>query len=86
METSGGVARKTSVIPASRTASPVQGMDGRSFMVPNRRVVARVVAVLQENRFDMRVMLQNSNEFRPAIPAMSDDADLRCQVIEYSSL
>ena len=55
-------------------------------MVPNGRMVARVVAVLQENRFDMWVMLQNMNEFRPAISAMSDDAYLRCQVIEYSSL
>jgi len=55
-------------------------------MVPNGRMVARVVAVLQQNRLDMRVMLQNMNEFRPAIPAMSDDADLRFQLIEYSSL
>jgi hypothetical protein len=30
--------------------------------------------------------LQNSNEFRPAIAAMSDDADLGGQVIEYSFL
>jgi len=55
-------------------------------MVPNGGTVARIVAVLQQNRLDMRVMLQNLNEFRPAIPAMSDDDDLRCQLIEYSLL
>jgi hypothetical protein len=49
-------------------------------------MVARVVAVLQENRFDMWVMLQNMNEFRPAISAMSDYADPGLQLIEYSSL
>jgi hypothetical protein len=55
-------------------------------MVPNRQAIARVVPMLQENRFGVRVMSQNSKEFRPAIPAMSDNPDLRAQVIEYSSL
>jgi hypothetical protein len=32
------------------------------------------------------VMLQNSNEFRPAVPAVSDDADLGGQLTDYSSL
>jgi hypothetical protein len=32
------------------------------------------------------VMLQKPNQFRSAVTAMSDDADLGGQVFEYSSL
>lgn len=42
--------------------------------------------MLQENGLDVRVMLQNSKEFRPAIPTMSDDANGSLQAIEYSLL
>ena len=65
---------------------PCRGDGGRSFRVSNGRAVGMVVAMLQQERFDARVMLQNSNEFRPAIAAMSDDADLERQVFDYSSL
>jgi hypothetical protein len=55
-------------------------------MVPNRRAIPPIVAMLQKNGLDMRVMSHNSKEFRPAISAISDNADLLAQVIEYSSL
>jgi hypothetical protein len=55
-------------------------------MVSNGRAVGVVVPVFEEERFDNGVMLQNSNEFRSAVPPMSDDSDLDGQVIEYSSL
>jgi hypothetical protein len=49
-------------------------------------VLAVIVAMLQEDGGDGRVMLQNPNEFRAAIPAMSDNADLECQLIDYTFL
>jgi len=55
-------------------------------MVSNRRMVAMIVAMFQQKRPDRRVMLQNPNEFRPAIAAMSDDANVSRQVVEYSFL
>jgi hypothetical protein len=54
-------------------------------MVSNGRVLSVVLAVFQQNGRYMRVMLQNPNEFHPAITAMSDDADLERQVFDYSS-
>jgi hypothetical protein len=53
-------------------------------MVPNGGAVRVVVAVLQQQGFDAGVMLQNSNEFRAAVPAMTDDADFGAQAIKYS--
>lgn len=55
-------------------------------MVSNGRAVGPIVAMLQQERLDARVMLQNSNEFRPTVPAMSDYSDRGNQMIEYSSL
>jgi len=49
-------------------------------------MVGVVVAVLQKKGLDARVMLQNSNEFRAAVPTVSDDADPGPQLIDYSSL
>jgi hypothetical protein len=55
-------------------------------MVSNGRVLSVVLAMFQQEGGDMRVMLQNPNEFRPAIAAMSDDANVERQVVDYSSL
>jgi hypothetical protein len=55
-------------------------------MVSNSRVVAVVVAMFQEDGGDRRVMLQNPNQFRPAITAMSDNANVESQVVYYSLL
>jgi hypothetical protein len=49
-------------------------------------VLGVVFAVFQQNGVNVRVMLQNPNEFRAAVAAMSNDADLGGQVVEYSSL
>jgi hypothetical protein len=45
-----------------------------------------VIAVLQKDGLDARVMLQNSNEFRSTVSAVSDDTDLGGQLTDYSSL
>ena len=42
--------------------------------------------MVQQDRFDLRVMLQNPNEFLPAITRMTDDADLALQMCIYSFL
>jgi hypothetical protein len=42
--------------------------------------------MLQQDRLDARVMLQNSKEFRAAVPTISDNADPLAQLVEYSSL
>jgi hypothetical protein len=56
------------------------------LMVSNGGVLAVVLAVFQQKGGYTRVMLQNPNEFRPAIAAMSDDADVGRQVFDYSFL
>jgi hypothetical protein len=43
-------------------------------------------AVIQQQSLDVRVMLQNPNEFRPAIAPVADDGDLAFQMCIYSSL
>jgi hypothetical protein len=45
-----------------------------------------VLAMIQQHGLDMGVMLQNPNEFRPAIPRVPDDADTSLQVCIYSFL
>jgi hypothetical protein len=49
-------------------------------------MVGGVFAVIQQESLDMRVMLQNPNEFRPAIAPVSDDGDPALQMFVYSFL
>jgi len=49
-------------------------------MVSDGGLVAGIVAMLQKDGMDVPMMLQNAKEFRPAIPAMSDDPDGLFQV------
>jgi hypothetical protein len=55
-------------------------------MVLNGRVLAVIFAVFQQEGRDVQMMLQNPNEFHSAIASMSDDANLKRQLFDYSFL
>jgi hypothetical protein len=46
--------------------------------------MAVVVAMFEKYGFDFGMKLEYSNELRPAISTMSDNADASAQMIEYS--
>src|ERR1035438_452776 len=50
-------------------------------MIPPKWVRFPRFPMVQQDRFDLRVMLQNPNEFLPAITRMTDDADLPLQLV-----
>jgi hypothetical protein len=55
-------------------------------MIPNGRAVGAIVPMLHEKGLYASVMLQNSKEFRPAVPTISDNSDTNGHLTEYSSL
>jgi len=65
------------------------GVAGQVFEVigfTQAGLMGGMLAVIQQQNLDMRVMLQNPNEFRPAIAPVADDGDLALQMFVYSFL
>jgi hypothetical protein len=49
-------------------------------------MMSGVLVMIQQHGLDLRVMLQNPNEFRPAIAGIADNGDLALQMCIYSFL
>ena len=75
METSGGVARKTSATAPPRTASGVQAR--RAGPLPPRIAGSRtgIFAVLQQNQLHTPMALQNPDQLRAAVTPIPDNAN-----------
>ena len=76
METSGGVARKTTARPSARTASGVQGSAARLRLIDGLRAAALILTMFQEDGLDVGVVAEEADEFGTAVAAEADDADL----------
>ena len=89
MDTSGGVARNTACRFWAATVSGAQAMVLWRFAAARQDLCRGVATVLDEDRLDVEVSLQNTDELCAAISPKSDYSDRRghegvAYVIKYS--